>query len=123
MDSEKKATTQEMSKAESKPIDNIDNINKKVYNYYLWEKNKKSDEKLYVISKDDLSKLKDYIKYADLKTSIRGDNIIACIEDFYKGKKIEFSAENKIINIKIKEKKDKNLNDNEEEINENVVDL
>ena len=63
MDSEKKATTQEIPKDESKQTDNNDNINKKVYNYYLWEKNKKPDEKLYVISKDDLSKLKDYIKY------------------------------------------------------------
>ena len=120
MKSEKKETTQENQK------DAYDNINK-VYDYYLWEKNKNPSEKLYVISKEDLSKLKEIIKYADLKEFIKGDktDIKACIEQFYKEKKIElkYSEENKNIFIKIKEKKENNLDNNEEEINENVIDL
>ena len=126
MESEKKITTQKNQKDEDKPIDAYDNINK-VYDYYLWEKNKNPSEKLYVISKEDLSKLKEIIKYADLKDFIKGDkpDIKACIEQFYKEKKIElkYSEENKNIFIKIKEKKENTLDNNEEEINENVIDL
>ena len=123
MESEKKITTQENQKDEAKPID----IKNKVYDYYLWEKNKNPSEKLYVISKEDLSKLKEIIKYADLKEFIKGDktDIKACIEQFYKEKKIElkYSEENENIFIKIKEKKENTLDNNEEEINENVIDL
>ena len=126
MESEKKITTQKNQKDEDKPIDAYDNINK-VYDYYLWEKNKNPSEKLYVISKEDLSKLKEIIKYADLKDFIKGDkpDIKACIEQFYKEKKIElkYSEENENIFIKIKEKKENTLDNNEEEINENVIDL
>ena len=124
MKSEKKITTQENQKDEAKVYDNIKN---KVYDYYLWEKNKNPSEKLYVISKEDLSKLKEIIKYADLKEFIKGDktDIKACIEQFYKEKKIELksSEENENIFIKIKEKKENTLDNNEEEINENVIDL
>ena len=123
MEPEKKDTTQENQKDKAKPID----IKNKVYDYYLWEKNKNPSEKLYVISKEDLSKLKEIIKYADLKEFIKGDkpDIKACIEQFYKEKKIElkYSEENENIFIKIKEKKENTLDNNEEEINENVIDL
>ena len=114
MEHENKETTQENQKDKAKPIDAYDNINK-VYDYYQWEKNKNPSEKLYVISKEDLSKLKEIIKYADLKDFIKGDkpDIKACIEQFYKEKKIElkYSCKNKALNLSIKENKIDNKNE------------
>ena len=126
MDAEKKVTTNENPEEKPQPNDKNDNINNKVYKYYLWEKNRKPDDKVYVISKDNLLKLKNYIKYDDLKSFIKGDNqLLDKINDFYKDNKIDLksSEENKKIKIEIKEKKDKSPNENEEEINEDVVDL
>ena len=126
MDAEKKETTNENPEEKPQPNDKNDNINNKVYKYYLWEKNRKPDDKVYVISKDNLLKLKNYIKYDDLKSFIKGDNqLLDKINDFYKDNKIDLksSEENKKIKIEIKEKKDKSPNENEEEINEDVVDL
>ena len=120
MNVEKGITQQETSES----------IYSKIYNFFLLEvlqKDPVKKKQIYLISKEDLKKFYDLIKYdslKELKANKDKEFNQKSIEDYYKENKIDLKPLDKDKKIKIKEKtEEKEINDNMEIINEIVVEI
>ena len=110
--------------------DPTESIYSKIYSFFLLEDLQKDDvkaKKSYLISKEDLKKLYDCIKYdslKELKTKKEKEFNQKSIEDYYKENKIELKPLDKDAKIKIKEKTEKKEeNEKMEKISEIVVEI
>ena len=107
-----------------------ESIYSKIYSFFLLEDLQKDDvksKKLYLISKEDIKKFYDCIKYdslKELKANKEKEFNLKSIEDYYKENKVDLKPLDKDIKIKIKEKtEEKEGNEKMEVISEIVVEI